>query len=159
MLGFEYSRPELDFSAGFIDICPSRDVYRHPERQGQPQKLFNKIHDIYALGVVLLEIGTLSPAAGKRLLLTKEPGLWQPVLALEKNHFSFAKDPQAVKARLVQQASRRLESKMGGKYRDIVLQCLNGEFFVTDDTKEDLKLQQAFRSQVVDVLERAAEYV
>ena len=59
LLGFEYSRPELDFSAGFIDIDPSRDVYRHPERQGQPQKLFNKLHDIYALGVVLLEIGKL----------------------------------------------------------------------------------------------------
>ena len=48
---------------------------------------------------------------------------------------------------------------MGSKYRDIVLQCLNTEFSVIDDTKEDLKLQQAFRSQVVDVLERAAEYV
>lgn len=108
---------------------------------------------------MLLEIGILSPAARKRLLLTKDLGLWQPALALEKNHFSFAKDPQAIKARLVQQGSRRLESKMGRKYRDIVLQCLNGEFSVTEDTKEDLKLQQAFRSQVVDVLERAAEYI
>ena len=61
--GFEYSRPELDFSAGFVDSCPSRDIYRHPERQGQPQKLFNKLHDIYALGVVLLEIGISSPVA------------------------------------------------------------------------------------------------
>jgi hypothetical protein len=35
----------------------ARDVYRHPERQGRPQKLFKKVHDIYALGVVMLEIG------------------------------------------------------------------------------------------------------
>ena len=57
ILGFELSRPENDFSAGFIDIDAARDIYRHPERQGQPQRPFQKIHDIYALGVVLLEIG------------------------------------------------------------------------------------------------------
>ena len=142
VLGFEYSRPELDFSAGFGDINVNRDVYRHPERQGQPQKMFNKIHDIYALGVVLLEIG-----------------LWEPAITLEKNGFKYAKSPKHVKARLVMQAERRLESKVGGKYRDVVLKCLNGDFDVQDDSKEDLKLQQAFRSQVVDVLERAAQNV
>lgn len=57
VLGFEFSRPEVDFSAGRVDICPSRDVYRHPDRQRRPSKPFNKMHDIYALGVVLLEIG------------------------------------------------------------------------------------------------------
>lgn len=119
-----------------------RDVYRHPERQGQPQKMFNKIHDIYALGVVLLEVG-----------------LWEPAITLEKNKFMFAKNPQSIKARLVTHAERRLESKVGGKYRDVVLKCLNGDFGIQNDSKEDLKLQQAFRGQVVDVLERAAQNV
>jgi len=58
VLGFEFSRPEGFFSAGLADFCPARDVYRHPERQGRPEAVFNKLHDIYALGVVLLEIGT-----------------------------------------------------------------------------------------------------
>ena len=57
VFGFEFSRPDSFFSAGFIDSCPDRDVYRHPERQGQPLTTFKKIHDIYALGIVLLEIG------------------------------------------------------------------------------------------------------
>jgi hypothetical protein len=35
----------------------------------------------------------------------------------------------------------------------------HGKFQGTNDTREDLKLQQAFRSQVVDVLEAAAENV
>lgn len=64
VLGFEFSRPEVDFSAGIADICPERDVYRHPERQGEPSKPFSKIHDIYAVGVVLLEIGK-SPGPNK----------------------------------------------------------------------------------------------
>jgi hypothetical protein len=39
----------------------------------------------------------------------------------------------------------------------VVLKCLQGNFEVSDDTKEDLKLQQAFRAQVVDVLQKAAD--
>lgn len=50
VLGFEFTRPEIDFSQGLADLCLERDVYRHPERQGRPGKVFNKIHDIYALG-------------------------------------------------------------------------------------------------------------
>jgi hypothetical protein len=50
VLGFEYSRPEADFSLGITDICLARDIYRHPVRQGQPGMMFNKLHDIYALG-------------------------------------------------------------------------------------------------------------
>ena len=57
IFGFEFSRPESFFSQGFVDTCPERDVYRHPERQGLPVTTFKKIHDIYALGVILLEIG------------------------------------------------------------------------------------------------------
>ncbi len=104
--------------------------------------MFNKMHDIYALGVVLLEIG-----------------LWEPAITLEKNKFMFVKDPNSVKTRLVMHAERRLESKVGGKYQDVVLKCLTGDFGIQDDSKEDLKLQQTFRGQVVDVLERAAQNV
>lgn len=90
-------------------------------------------------GVVLLEIG-----------------LWQRAITLEKNNFKNARDPYVIKAQLLKQAERRLGDKMGDKYRDIVIKCLTAGFGVKDDTKEDLKLQQAFRVQVLDVLERAA---
>ncbi|RYP44849.1 hypothetical protein DL768_008748 [Monosporascus sp. mg162] len=56
VLGFEFSRPEMYFSAGLGDTCLSRDIYRHPDRQQSPTQPFTKLHDIYALGVVLLEI-------------------------------------------------------------------------------------------------------
>jgi len=36
---------------------------------------------------------------------------------------------------------------------------LVGSFGVEDDTRDDLKLQQAFRTQVVEVIEMAANYV
>lgn len=63
MLGFEFSRPETYFSAGLEDKCLARDIYRHPDRQQSPTQPFSKLHDIYALGVVLLEIGAY-PCSG-----------------------------------------------------------------------------------------------
>ena len=57
ILGFESSRPEGELSYGPTELDPQRDVYRHPDRQGQVRVQFTKLHDIYALGVVLLEIG------------------------------------------------------------------------------------------------------
>ncbi|KAJ5178875.1 hypothetical protein N7492_002085 [Penicillium capsulatum] len=142
VLGFEFSRPEPFFSAGQADFEPTRDIYRHPDRQGEPVEMFNKIHDIYALGVVLLEIG-----------------LWDPAAKLDRNMFTMARNPGAVQAQLIKHAERRLESRVGKKYTEIVIKCLTGEFGVENDTKEDLRLQQAFRHQVVDVIENAANFV
>ncbi|OJJ45799.1 hypothetical protein ASPZODRAFT_2109037 [Penicilliopsis zonata CBS 506.65] len=79
---------------------------------------------------------------------------------LKKNMFSSGvSNPYAVQAQLVKHAQRRLESKVGRKYKEVVIKCLTGDFGVADDTREDLKLQQAFRHQVVDVIEMAASNV
>ena len=64
-----------------------------------------------------------------------------------------------IQAQLLKQAQRRLGDKMGEKYQQVVVTCLTGEFGVSDVTREDLRLQQAFRTQVVDVLERIAGYI
>ncbi|KAI1085263.1 hypothetical protein F5B20DRAFT_521586 [Whalleya microplaca] len=142
VLGYEFSRPEKYFSHGQSDRCVTRDVYRHPDRQGKPTELFTKVHDIYALGVVLLEIG-----------------LWQQATSLDKSGFAKVRDPHDIKKQLVRHAEKRLASKMGEKYQRLVLTCLQNDFEVANDTKEDLKLQQAFRSQVLAVLENAAKYI
>jgi hypothetical protein len=77
-------------------------------------------------------------------------------LTFHSKGFADVKDPYAIQKQLVKYAQQRLESKVGKKYRDVVLICLTGDFEVTDDTKEDRLLQQAFRSKVVAVLEAAA---
>ena len=58
---------------------------------------------------------------------------------------------------LTKHAQKHLENPMGSKYREIVLKCISGIFGVANDTKEDLKLQQAFRLQVLDVLRKIME--
>ncbi|OAQ97460.1 hypothetical protein LLEC1_03547 [Akanthomyces lecanii] len=142
VFGFDLSRPEKYFSSGETDDCVAREIYRHPDRQRQPSKPFSKIYDIYALGIVLLEIG-----------------LWQPALSLEKHNFSRASEPAAIRNHMVNQANKRLGSKMGEKYKMIVLKCLQGSFNLGGDANEDVGLQQAFRAQVVDVLRKATECI
>lgn len=80
-------------------------------------------------------------------------------MSLEKSGFTKVRDPHAIKKHLIRHAEKRLGAKMGDKYQNVVLKCLRGNFEVTDDTKEDLKLQQAFRAQIVDVLQKAADSV
>ncbi|KAF2146712.1 uncharacterized protein K452DRAFT_355176 [Aplosporella prunicola CBS 121167] len=145
ILGFEFSRPDPFFSSGCTDTDMASNVYRHPERQGWHNgviHLFKKEHDIYALGVVLLEIG-----------------LWETALQQDSRKFASVESPAAVQRHLTKVAERRLESRMGPKFQALVLKCLSGDFGVKEDTKEDLHLQEAFRSQVVDVLQRALENV
>lgn len=88
-----------------------------------------------------------------------EIGLWEPAIKLQRNLFAHATDSTAVRAQLVKHAQRRLESRVGKRYKEVVLKCLNGDFGVEDDTREDMKLQQAFRHQVLDVIEQAANSV
>jgi hypothetical protein len=62
VVGFEFSREESDRSTTEQDDKLERNIYRHPDRQGPPEARFNMLHDIYSLGVVLLEIGLSRPA-------------------------------------------------------------------------------------------------
>jgi hypothetical protein len=145
VLGFEFSRPDADCSATSRDyFCKEQEIYKHPERQGLYHKRFTKLHDIYALGIVLLEIG-----------------IWETALKMGGDGIGDARNPLKVQKWYIKQAERRLETRMGKKYKDVVLKCLKGEFGVSPgmDTQGELKLQQAFRRDVVDVLERTKDSI
>jgi hypothetical protein len=56
-MGFDFAGKEDETSARVGDDDWYRNIYRHPQRQGvHPEVDFNILHDIYSLGVVLLEI-------------------------------------------------------------------------------------------------------
>jgi hypothetical protein len=96
---------------------------------------------VYALGVVLLEIG-----------------LWQPALTMEREQFRRVTDGLSIRKFLVRKAAKTLPVHMGDKYGDAVVGCLTGDLGV-DDASEGLAFQRAFRTKVVDVLEQAASSV
>ena len=90
-------------------------IYKHPERQGYWPETFTAKHDIYALGVLLLELALWAPLAdrtigeGEATVLVFEDAL-----------------PEARKERL-EAFARSLDRVVGIRYRDLVLRCLTTE--------------------------------
>src|SRR5262249_28307091 len=58
LLGFDSFRHEQGRTLQSSDCAWEKDLYRHPQRQGHDLKEYYVMqHDIYSLGVCLLEIG------------------------------------------------------------------------------------------------------
>ena len=115
LVDFEYARPANQNSTGAWDLDEEKDLYRHPERQGPPTRLFDKTHDVYALGVILLEIGLWQTAFEIRKHAQKARGaVYLSSYDLKETFIAFAK--------------QRLSRTMGLSYRDAVLTCLMSDF-------------------------------
>lgn len=107
LVGFEFSRDEKDKSTTEQDDSLECNIYRHPDRQGPPEKRFNALHDIYSLGVVLLEIG-----------------LWKPAASFERDYGDM--DAEQIMSSLQEHAKDRLPHYMGVSYTEAVLACMDG---------------------------------
>ena len=143
--GFRYSRRETDISDGLEVEDIERNVYRHPSRQGIPLQRHDALHDIYAYGVCLLEIG-----------------LWQTVL--EHRYFQGAVNgarnlkPEQVQEVLVRIAKQSLGHTMGADYRDAAVLCLEDGFEnLWDDYHTQPRLMRTFRTQVLDQIVKGLE--
>jgi hypothetical protein len=99
---------------------------RHPSRQGtQPEEDYQMQHDIYSLGVVLLELG-LWRSFISSLPETDDPStaLQPPFLQALESEKDTRKRATAVKGALITLATDLLPARMGQKYTDVVLLCL-----------------------------------
>lgn len=136
---FEYSRPQIGRSSGRADFDPDQNLYRHPERQNVPDTTFQKEHDLYAIGVILLEIGR-----------------WQTVSRIFQKHIKAAREnrpfpqPNTIRDLLLKLVAK---TSLGPEYAAAVTICLTGDFGVEKDDKQQANLGLAFRQQVLDVIE------
>ncbi|KAM0692923.1 hypothetical protein Q7P36_007480 [Cladosporium allicinum] len=127
LMGFEQARTADGRTYRLGDSEWSRDLYRHPERQGWTlSEDYTMQHDIYSLGVCLLEIGLW-----RSFVVYKDDGnddnddsvtptVW---FGLDVNAF-MRKSPSAKKKLLVSSAEHDLPAKMGTAYTNIVVNCL-----------------------------------
>ena len=119
LLGFERFRPQAAGSAMVGDMVWQRNLYRHPSRQGiLPEDLYKMQHDIYSLGVCLLETGIWTsfveqPQAGALLDVSAQ-------LAMNNKKEAALE----IKSILVAQTKEYLPSRMGITYTNIVVACL-----------------------------------
>ena len=142
IFGFDLSRPEDVSSVKTKEYRRSRQVYMHPKRWGRPAEVFDKVHDIYALGVILLEIGC-----------------WRSVSQLDKmgKNFEQVNDEEQIRKELLNVAEDMLPHMAGEMYCQAVVACLGGAF--DDYSKHERgasELHKAFASIVLDALVRGA---
>ncbi|CAM1507759.1 Fc.00g046070.m01.CDS01 [Cosmosporella sp. VM-42] len=135
LLGFDSFR-SINFQTLLNgDAAWDRNLYRHPSRQGlHAQEKYIMQHDVYSLGVCLLEIGLWNsfvlkkPAedgAGSqtdRKLPSESLGL--KVNDLDPKTKQSAKPCPVLKDQLVSLAKSILPMKMGDKYTAVVITCL-----------------------------------
>ncbi|KAI4214769.1 MAG: hypothetical protein LQ351_002845 [Letrouitia transgressa] len=119
------------------------NIYRHPKVERGQRSTFSEDHDIYSLGLVLLEIG-----------------LWMPISKLWKTRYTRAD----FKARLQTIYTRKLSAKCGSCYARVVENCLRAadepQFSqrslqqTFDGSKQSSRAQTGFYWSVFKPLER-----
>lgn len=101
------------------------DIYKHPDRQAShPEEDYSSMqHDIYSLGVCLLEIG-----------------LWESFVDTDKYKDYFV-ESDSLKDQYTALAKKQLPKKMGEKYMNIVINCLS----CMDKSNEDFGNESEFQ--------------
>jgi hypothetical protein len=149
LVGFELSRHSLAISdpQNQRPMEWKQRVYTHPQRLGSDKVQnfvkFNKRHDIYSLGVVLLEIGLLTLFTSPRYVNNQDPS---------KNLDKLRPSEVAHRFRGM---ARSLKANMGNLYAEATLRCLESDFRVNEaeDDAEDTLLTERFIVEVCELLE------
>jgi len=127
LVGFEDFRKEDGRTQRLGDSAIERNLYRHPSRQGMnPGSDFVMQHDIYSLGVCLLELGLWQSFVDYDLEgehPTISPLLDVPPLASKEAVAQFILG--SAKTRFIELARTQLPKYMGTRYSDIVETCLS----------------------------------
>jgi hypothetical protein len=133
VVGFDSSRSNSGISGklNFRGEWLSR-LYTHPQRLLKDYERYKKIHDIYSLGVVLLEVGRLGS-----FMEDKQYAEWHKY------------GPEKLRD-VFKEKAKALQTVVGKNYRQVVTACLDGDF----DDQEDYSLLSEFRSKVCDKLEQ-----
>lgn len=125
LVGFERFRFADGRTYKLGDTFWQKNLYRHPGRQGlHPEEFYLMQHDIYSLGVVLLEIGLWNSF----VTYSEDQNALGPGPALPVSHLIGTNDQRKaaaeIKTVLVELARSRLPELMGRIYTDIVVTCL-----------------------------------
>ncbi|KAH6995987.1 hypothetical protein BKA56DRAFT_725919 [Ilyonectria sp. MPI-CAGE-AT-0026] len=132
--GFQYSRPGADTSIESRPLgMPELDVYYHPD----VDKGWNKVREVYSLGIVLLEVA-----------------LWRPVFVERYKTMTMAEMSKDILTELDGKFGRGVVGLVGTAYVDVVKCCLKGEFGVTtgNSRQEGKVLSKSFWQNFVEPL-------
>ena len=139
LAGFQMFRSADGFTYRSGDDSWAKNLYRHPSRQGtHPDNIYRMQHDIYSLGVILLEVGLWSPFVTQ----AGHPGEALLHIVPILQDWDQKEGATRIKKVLVSMASHYLPPRTGTKYADVVVACLtcldkNSELGTEDEFLED----------------------
>ena len=143
LCGFGIAREESGISDATTTHELCKNLYRQPERQYKPARSFTKTDDLYALGMVLLEIGLQRTV--EDIFITKI------VRAKETTGYEFK--PETIARNIQNLAAENLPKKLGPRYAEAVRKCLTGDFGVEFDDDAKTQLSIAFQDELLEAIE------
>ena len=163
LVGFGNFRAADGSTALIGDTAWEKNIYRHPERQGEYlQDAYRMQHDVYSLGVCLLEIGLwesfVEYISENELQKPKDSKSYQEFRAWVDSQMEIEKnetDPESermtsqvahsqrmsfrLREYLLHLAETRLPHTMGEMYKDVVVSCLSPGGDDWSDQEDDLQ--------------------
>jgi serine/threonine protein kinase len=140
LFGFEYSRAGDDKTSLAEDFSQVNNYYRIPERWGRPEARFKKSHDVYSLGVVLLEVA-----------------IWKDI----KSILNFPETEQLTAKRTVKalmgKCDTALRHQVGSTLTDCILACLG--FDLASGKLTEYQAHVYFQQKVIKPLERVVRRI
>jgi hypothetical protein len=100
------------------------------------------LHDIYSLGVVLLEIGLWEPFVSEDINgIARTRLIWKGFKKLfDDGRFKENRGPSDVQDMFVKCAESMLPAKLGQRYAKVVTNCLKGDIFEKDSLIEKAEM-------------------
>lgn len=121
--GFERIRPSGAATEKSGDLVWQKNLYRHPTRQGLwPEDYYNMQHDIYSLGVCLLELAlwrSFVQYGGDTAIPCSELDITAAISDKDPRRGAFA-----IKKLLVAMAEECLPNSVGDRYTGLTVACL-----------------------------------
>ena len=125
LVGFEFFRPVGGVTFLGRDPGWERELYRHPSHQSSiPEQEYVMQHDIYSLGVCLLEIGLWKSSIGFQEANDKSISIAQWDISSDLDIVHSRTRAVSIQKKLIHMANEQLPRNMGQTYTDIVIACL-----------------------------------
>ena len=140
LFGFEYARAADAGTKLDEDHSHFRNLYRHPQRWSRPTVPFTRAHDIYSLGVMLLEVA-----------------YWKEVGQIAALKPGERVRPEAFREMLKRKLERDVPHQVGKVFTDTVIACFGFEAEV--EGKSEFEMQRSFQKNILGRMKNIVDKV
>jgi hypothetical protein len=133
LFGFEYARAMAAGTKLEEDHSETRNLYRHPQRWSRPQVRFTRPHDVYSLGVVLMEIAS-----------------WRQISDVVRLTGRVKAD--TFREKLEEKLERDLKHQVGDVLSETISACFR--FEKSAEGMDNYNMQRLFQTSVLDRIQK-----